>query len=102
MAEYIDRQKVIARFTFEQGDYIPEKLIDGCDNVIAVRTIKRVLREMPAADVVQVVRCRECKHSTKPAKLTEIYGQPGTLTCHHGPCNRRNVNENDFCSYGER
>lgn len=55
MAEYIERQKVIARFSFEQGDYIPEKLIDGYDNVIAVRTIKRVLREIPAADVAPVV-----------------------------------------------
>lgn len=46
-------------------------------------------------------RCGECKHSTNPAALTMIYGEPGTLTCHHGPCNRRNVNENDFCSYFE-
>lgn len=55
MDDYIDRKKVIARFTFEQGDYIPEKLIDGYDNVIAVRTIKRVLREIPGADVAPVV-----------------------------------------------
>ena len=46
-------------------------------------------------------RCGECKHSTNPAALTMIYGEPGTLTCHHGPCNRRNVNENDFCRYFE-
>ena len=46
-------------------------------------------------------RCGECKHSTNPAALTMIYGEPGTLTCHHGPCNRRNVNKNDFCSYFE-
>lgn len=46
-------------------------------------------------------RCGECKHSTNPAALTMIYGEPETLTCHHGPCNRRNVNKNDFCSYFE-
>lgn len=55
MAEYIERAKAVDRFTFEQGDYIPEKLIDGYDNVVAVRTIKRVLREIPAADVAPVV-----------------------------------------------
>lgn len=53
-------------------------------------------------DVVKVVRCGECRHSTLPSATTQAYGAPGTLTCHHGPCNRRNVNENDFCSYGER
>lgn len=44
-----------------------------------------------------------CAHSTLPSELTQRYGKPGTLTCHnrHSPCNRRNVGENDFCSYGE-
>ena len=53
---------------------------------------------------VDVVRCRECKHSTLPSELTQRYGKPGTLTCHnmHAPSNRRNVGSNDFCSYGER
>lgn len=32
-------------------------------------------------------------------KEAQLYGAPGTLTCRYGPCNRRNVNENDFCSY---
>lgn len=57
---------------------------------------------MPAADVAPVVRCKDCKHSTLPSKLTQLYGETGTLTCRFGPCNRRNVNENDFCSYAER
>lgn len=65
--------------------------------------IQRDLLTMPAADVVPVVRCKDCKHSTLPSELTQRYGKPGTLTCHnrHSPCNRRNVGENDFCSYGE-
>lgn len=46
-------------------------------------------------------RCGECKHSTEPSHLTTLYGEPGTLTCHYGPCNRRNVNANDYCSYFE-
>lgn len=53
-------------------------------------------------DVVPVVRCRECRHSSLPSGFTQRYGEPGTLSCHFGPCNRRNVNENDFCSYGQR
>lgn len=53
-------------------------------------------------DVVPVVRCRECRYSSLPSGFTQRYGEPGTLSCHFGPCNRRNVNENDFCSYGQR
>ena len=56
----------------------------------------------PAAGVVPVVRCRECRHSSLPSGFTQRYGEPGTLSCHFGPCNRRNVNGNDFCSYGQR
>nr|DAH86781.1 MAG TPA: hypothetical protein [Caudoviricetes sp.] len=58
----------------------------------------------PTVDAVEVVRCKDCKHSTLPSELTQRYGVPGTLTCHnrHSPCNRRNVGGDDFCSYGER
>lgn len=56
----------------------------------------------PTIDAVPVVRCRECKYSSLPSGFTQRYGEPGTLSCHFGPCNRRNVNENDFCSYGQR
>ena len=37
-----------------------------------------------------------------PPGFTQRYGEPGTLSCHFGPCNGRNVNANDFCSYGQR
>lgn len=58
---------------------------------------------LPAADVAEVVLCKDCKYSTLPSELTQRYGKAGTLTCHnkYSPCNRRNVSENDFCSYGE-
>ena len=57
----------------------------------------------PTVEAVSVVRCKDCKHSDLPAVLTRKYGKIGTLTCHnrYSPCNNRNVNENDFCSYGE-
>nr|DAJ43144.1 MAG TPA: hypothetical protein [Caudoviricetes sp.] len=51
-----------------------------------------------------VVRCKDCKYSTLPSKQTQIYGKPGTLTCHNrkSPCNRRNVASDDYCSHGEK
>lgn len=61
------------------------------------------IRHAPTADAVPVTRCKDCAHSTLPSELTQRYGKPGTLTCHNrcSPCNRRNVGEGDFCSYGE-
>lgn len=44
----------------------------------------------------------EFRHSSLPSGFTQRYGEPKTLSCHFGPCNRRNVNGNDFCSYGQR
>ena len=64
--------------------------------------IPRLIDEQPTIDAVPVVRCRECVHSSMPSGFTQRYGEAGTLSCHFGPCNRRNVNENDFCSYGQR
>ena len=60
--------------------------------------------KLPTVDAVEVVRCRDCKHSTLPSLITQRYGVPGTLTCHNhnSPCNKRNVKGECFCSYGER
>lgn len=61
------------------------------------------IRHAPTVDAVVVTRCKDCKHSALPSELPQRYGKPGILTCHnrYSPCNRRNVGEDDFCSYGE-
>ena len=48
----------------------------------------------PAADVVQVVRCKDCKHCVPDA----VCGQIGRLWCKL----KRLVKPDDFCSYGKR
>ena len=55
---------------------------------------RRVLHQAPAADVVEVVRCRDCKYYEQ-AKLNN----KGFLTC---PASGMEITEVDFCSYGER
>lgn len=51
------------------------------------------LKEAPTADVVEVVRCKDCKHLIK-----DIFNRTA--------CNRTfdmfGVLKDDFCSYGER
>lgn len=56
-------------------------------------SIDRIINEQPAADVVEVVRCKDCKHSyfVKACSKYECRKGCGTLKY-----------SNDFCSYGER
>ena len=55
-----------------------------------------------AADVVEVVRCKDCKHSRNmPLGLCYLHTEPSTnATGYKGEavC----VNPDDFCSYGAR
>lgn len=98
MAELVERQAAIdavtAVYTRTAGYKTRERIWET----------REAIQKLPAADVVPVVHCKDCKHSTLPSELTQRYGKPGTLTCHnmHAPSNRRNVGSNDFCSYGER
>lgn len=97
MAEYIEREALDKALTVASVNDKFKSLGTWAKAIC-------VLHDLPAADVVPVVRCKDCKHSTLPSELTQRYGKPGTLTCHnmHAPSNRRNVGSNDFCSYGER
>lgn len=57
-------------------------------------SVKRVLIQAPAADVVEVVRCKDCKYWEK-GKDYEPY-------CNHWGNMMTETKEDDFCSYGER
>lgn len=83
MKEYIDREAAIS---LSKDIIVPQASgVDYKHRCIDPQDI----REIPAADVVPVVRCRECKYHNKPRL---------------GFCERHLVrtNGNDFCSYGER
>lgn len=88
MAEYIEREAAIE--TFEQA----------FDNNWEVSGTLDRIRAIPAADVVEVVRCRECKHSIMH-KFP--YNYEKVLACNdpHGVTIRA-VKPMHFCSYGER
>ena len=55
MAEYIERKQALDRFTYEKGDMIPEALETGEENTVSIKSVKAVLRSLPAADVALVV-----------------------------------------------
>ena len=95
MAKYVKVDGM--KLDYSRLVYIPPN-----DGLAIAKFFADQISNLPAADVAPVVRCKDCKYSKSPSKLTILYGKPGTLTCCYGPCNRRNVNENDFCSYGAK
>ena len=68
------------------------------------KDLDEVLNDAPTADVVEVVRCKDCEH-------WHIEGYDPILERTCGTCQReyfgdkygyREADGNDFCSYGER
>lgn len=86
MAEYINRGTAIAKLTALEVSK-PNATIVGA---------KRLLAEMPTADVAPVVRCKGCKHYDVGVCL-KIYSDGNAHSEAWQP--RR---PEDFCSYGER
>ena len=54
--------------------------------------------KMPTVDAVEVVRCKDCKHY-KFRKPYPSYNATVKTCCR---CANTRVNDDDFCSYGER
>lgn len=86
--EYIERDAAIEAFDDPRvernyGDVSPESVI-------------RVIDAIPAADVVPVVRCRECEHGEYDDAIEDEY-------CYHCRYDGFSYNKADhFCSDGER
>ncbi len=55
--------------------------------------INRIISELSTADVVEVIRCKDCAFSVKQIEYKNLY------VCLQ---NERFVRKDDFCSYGER
>ena len=79
--EYISRAKALEDFeacNAENPSWTPQR-------------VKTLLLRQPAADVVEVVRCKDCKHRTEYGNCGHPR-QKGVLP---------SVYPFDFCSYGE-
>ena len=94
MAEYIERNALIAKFkrlTLGENSLVERLFADG---------VYAVIETFPAADVVEVVRCRDCKwfnHYTMECESDDV------ATDHEGGASFSiNFGPDDFCSYGQR
>jgi hypothetical protein len=93
MKEYIEKDAALETtyepFTMSMCMTVPE-----CNGMNRAREmIFKQLRDIPAADVVEVVQCKDCRHS---------YDDMSGLYCSHGVCADCVVPEDFFCRYGER
>ena len=73
MKRYIDADAVLDRLP----DDLPYK-----------GSVKRVLMQAPTADVVEVVRCKDCKCKDDGMLYCDLHGEF--------------IEQEGFCSYGER
>lgn len=62
-----------------------------------VKVVEQVVEDMPTADVVEVVRCKDCERCYE--KRTKLNNQLMRF-CMRMDGNEYQVNANDFCSYG--
>ena len=81
MAEYIDRNALLKDICGND----PSHMEDYYFNAIA---------NAPTADVVEVVRCKDCKYWAEE----KDFG----MFCSHWGSTLAESQEDDFCSYGER
>ena len=87
MAEYIERE-ALKQYLLSKGFY--------------PAIVKDALESLPAADVVEVVRCKDCEYSELcfPCKAYGLEALPVYVCC-LGHRNRE-VLPNDYCSCGAK
>lgn len=64
----------------------------------SMRCVERSIRNAPTADVVEVVRCKKCRHFSASNPSFCKYHTNNASYCDEACW----VTENDFCSYGKR
>lgn len=88
MAEYIEREAVLA---------LKKPFPTSKDSVTLYQQYfisPTAVETIPAADVVPVVRCKDCEYSANA-----WVNENGFLIC---PASGMEITDNDFCSYGAR
>lgn len=87
----------MAEKEYIERDLILTKNMCGNANPITYRTYaEELIRSIPAADVVEIVRCKDCKHFLFDTEYCKEHNR--------GYCEFDNTikTRNHFCSYGER
>ena len=83
MARFIDADKLLENLKKQYGEDL------GWQCTVNMSDIGMMIEDAPTADVVEVVRCSECKFNQ--------YG-----ICDHYVMAHCDIRDDDFCNYGER
>lgn len=93
MSRYIDADELIKTITSTNFTTA------GANDILAI-CCKIVVDNAPTADVVEVVRCKDCKHYKRNIPCVGGYYNGCDEWIDEG--NAITVYDNDYCSYGER
>jgi hypothetical protein len=98
MAEYIEREALREAFIKHFDAVYDDGKLVFSDHICTAEDCEDILKlvaELPTADVVPVVRCKDCKFYEPYKKPVEDFD---------GECIARDceTDETDFCNYGER
>ena len=102
MRRYIDADKLTEAFVKAA------KQVGNIGDQIAFRMM---INEIPAADVVEVVRCKDCKHKPNGYTDDDVLRYPNFPHEENNPCPCQVYedkwyswipNDDSYCSYGER
>lgn len=105
MAEYIEREAVKKQMnaTCRNCDArFDERECGRC----GMEWAREIVRTVPAADVVEVVRCKDCKHYEESTgwcmKHSHFVDSNGFFCYPDESPEWKMFEEKDFCSYGEK
>ena len=98
MDEYIKREDAISAVCFGCNLEFSDRHCEPPDC-----EIRHAINAVPSADVVEVVRCKDCKYNVAnmqkdPLDTTDYSGDD--IVCSYFMTD--GMNPTDFCSYGER
>ena len=96
MAEYINKKDLID-FIKDTRQRLPHDSKDFFTRDNMLLNFEQIVSQMHTADVVEVVRCKDCKRCYE--KRTKLNNQLMRF-CMRMDGNEYQVNANDFCSYG--
>ena len=92
--DYIERRKLWDEVVKSKTNNPHLNEIQRQAHIHEHRTFQRMIIEQPAADVVEVVRCKDCKYWVEE----KDFG----MFCSHWGSTLAESQADDFCSYGER
>lgn len=96
MAEYIEKHKAVNLLTSLENEFQQFKPFKGFEHAMYRKLCETeiAIGKLPAADVVPVVRCKDCKYAQN-----DYDGFSTTVGCNMLKCA---TGWHSFCSYGER